>query len=438
MLLTLFAIVVGSLIGWARGGRWSGVVGTELRSPRLLTLALATIFVQIILNPIFPFLWAFVSLVALVVFARRNRQLTGMTIVMIGMILNLFVLVINGATPVSESALLSVGDLNVFGMPNVDGARVASEGTRFSFLGDVFPVPFFNSVVSLGDLIALVGLADIFTNLFLSARDRELSFDDAGVSFRDAQTPSAPAKSRVSFLSPLQTGSRSKDESAHRLQRRKAAPASHVPAHAAPPDGNSDHQPDDQYEAQPPPPGPQTGHAPAHAAEPEEAVDITDDELVDQEPVHSREAETLAADNTLELERPDTMSVETVDTPGTIDLIESIDLDESESPLVVSLDENGDPVAAAGMHALQPPPPATPEEEPQPEVIDLTSPDDPRPIIDLTQSPTDSQMAEFLRRRKVADREHEEILNRPPGQRRGRAPVRIRSDRNNGVVESNQ
>ena len=245
MLLTLFAIVVGSVIGHLRGGDKSGALQAQLKATPLLVIAIATVLVQAVLNPVFPFAWSLVSLTSFIAFGVLNRHLTGMSIMLVGAGLNLLPMLFNGATPVSELALISVDDLT----PDIDGARESSRtATRLGFLGDAIPVPIFGAVVSIGDLIALVGLADVFTNLFLSERRREMSLEDAGVSFG---TP--PAHDKVRILSPLQIAGRTASGFAHRRPRLKAAPASHVPAHAAP-------EPDEPLEL--------TETIPAHSLEP--------------------------------------------------------------------------------------------------------------------------------------------------------------------------
>ncbi len=380
MLLTLFAIIVGSLIGRIRGGRWSGVTEARLEATPLLVVAISTILVQAVLDPIFPFLWSLVSTLCLIGFFAKNRHLTGATVLIIGAVLNLFPLLLNGATPVSELALLSVGDVDPFGFPEIDGARESSTTAgRLRFLGDAIPVPLFGTVVSIGDLIILVGLGDIFTNLLLTKRERELEFDEAGVTFATEPNDSA-TDVRVPILSPLETGDR---QQSVRGQRQKAAPNSHVPAHAASEDVI------DLTEAQP---ASSSGHIPAHAAEPI-AVELRDEPLV--------------------------VDLEVAEAPAL-----GAHADASPTP---SLDaRRAEALANAANQALAVTPTAspTPAVDVTPEIIDLTDPNDPRPIIDLTNSPTDAQMAEFLRRRKSADRDHYRVAVRPPGQRRGRAPAR--------------
>ena len=431
MLVTLFAIAIGSLIGRIRGGRWSGATSAELRSTPLLVIAITTVLVQAVLNPVFPVLWSLVSALTLIAFGLRNRHLTGMSLLLIGTVLNVLPLLANWATPVSDLALISVGDLNPFGDPDIDGARESStQATRLTFLGDAIPVPFFGSVVSIGDLIALVGIADIFTNLFLRARTHELSLPDAGVSFAAPE----PSGEHVAILSPLETGTRSaSDTERRRPQRNKAAPISHVPAHAAP-------------SLNPDPSPSESEHVPAHAIVAEEpaasdeltgpvVIDLTEDGA----PAHAAPGGIIASASAAPAHAAEMDSAAELDSTAELDSAAEL----SPAAELNSADTNdADPIAAAGVQAVPVIPsvqaaaqPAV-EIEPVPELIDLTDPNDPRPIIDLTKSPTDEQMTEFLRRRKAADREHARVNVRPPGQRRGRAPAKLRTDNAHGVVET--
>lgn len=529
MLLTLFAIAIGSVVGLARGGKWTGPNSITFQNGGLLVAAATAALVQTILDPIFPVLWSLVGTVLVIAFALRNRHLAGMTVLMIGMVLNLLPLLANWAVPVSELALVSTGNVDDFGNPEISGAfESTATATRLSFLSHAIPVPIFSTVVSIGDLIALVGLGDIVTNLFLSARTRELTLTEAGVSFASTTTSgaaahasgsgaahAAPDDGLISILSPLQTGiRRSTDSERRRARRNKAAPASHVPAHAAEPTeapstpgepaesaladfffGPETSEPSETTEA----PstraesaladfffGPETSepsesesifgadrseHVPSHAAEPE----FAEPDHLESDHAEAPADETLAQPIVEELAEDQAVPVAEdapaldVPEPEIIDLSSDPVWVETE-PIVVDLTEDGQiaPTQAAGLFdqdspgAPQPAPrpeipegtdaitaagiqavpvlPATahaPQPEPVPELIDLTDPDDPRPIIDLTKSPTDEQMAEFLRRRKAADRNLERVPIRPPGQRRGRAPVRLTVDKTSDGVAQN-
>jgi len=281
------------------------------------------------------------------VFGLRNLQITGMIIMMLGLLMNTAPLMFNGATPVSDLALQSVGHVDDAGIVEITGLREStSTATKLAPFGDVIPVPVVNNVVSLGDLVMLVALADIASNLFLRTRRRD--YDDAGVSFAESahatDVETEPAK-RIEILSPLNLGGRPA-HAAHRTPRRKAAPSTHVPA---------------------------------HAKEPMEPLEVPKDAvLIDDSTAHAAHAAPAPA------------------VPPSV-----VPVDETEAVIDLTHD------TTAGESNV---------------IIDLTNPADQRPIIDLTVSPTDEQLCEFLRQRELADAQATGRTS--PGTRRGRAPRR--------------
>jgi len=304
-----------------------------------------------LIGPAFPIVWALIGAGSFILFGLKNLQITGMIIMMIGVVMNIAPVAANGSMPVSELALQSVGQVDDEGNADISGLRESSSTAgRLAAFGDVVPVPVVNSVVSLGDLVMLIALADITSNLWLRTRRREL--DDAGVTFANATDDDTAVKpKRVEVVSPLNLGNRPA-HAAHRRPRRKAAPSTHVPAHAMQPLDTDTNAPAES----PAEPG-SSDYSPAHAS-------------------------------------ADSAQLE----PAGIDLTDQA----SSEPADLSAPE------------LAP--------ESYPTVIDLTDPADRRPIIDLTISPTDAQLCEFLRRRERADAKIDE---RPaPGPRRGRAPRR--------------
>jgi hypothetical protein len=340
VLLSLFAFSLGCLIGRSRGGRWSGVTSARLNGSGWLVLGISTILVLNLIGPAVPLAWALIGALGFGVFGIKNLQITGMIVLLVGLFMNLAPVVANGAAPVSELALVSVGEVNNSGAPVIEGLRESSEtATAFSAFGDVIPVPLFNVVVSLGDLVMLVALADIAMNLFLRHRTR--SSDSGGVTFASIGGVRALPE-RVAILSPLNLGvSNRPAHAAHRRPRKKVAPTTHIPAHAATP-----------------------------AVLDEEAVIVLDgpNAYVEQPPPPTRSSDRV------------------------------------------------DHVAGVGMSGRSPD-----------NIVDLTDPADRRPIIDLTSSPTDDQLCEFLRRRAIADAEFEARPLRASGLRRGRAPRRSRT-----------
>ena len=100
-----------------------------------------------------------------------------------------------------------------------------------------------------------------------------------------------------------------------------------------------------------------------------------------------------------------------------------------------ALPSSAEPVIVLdGAHAYleQPPapvPPPTPLLDTEAaSMIDLTKSGDQRPVIDLTISPTDQQLCEFLRRRAAADEQFSQLAPPSPGHRRNRG--RLRRQRN--------
>ena len=224
------AFGLGCLIGRLRGGRWLGVSETRLHAKGALVFGITTVLVLNLIGPAFPIGWLIVGYACFLTFGLKNLQITGMIVLLIGLMMNLAPALANGAVPVSEVALQSVGDTNTPGFANIDGVRESSNtATSLSSLGDVVPVPLFNVVVSLGDLVMLIAIADIAANLMLRARARE--FDSGGVTFADhVDTQSSSASMRVPILSPLSLGFTTRP--AHAMHRRPRLRAAKHPAHA--------------------------------------------------------------------------------------------------------------------------------------------------------------------------------------------------------------
>lgn len=295
VLIIPFAICIGLAIGFARGGRGQALDSITIKAKSLLVIGVAATLISSVLNPSQPMLWATMAAVSLAVFAAANLNRTGMTVLLIGLLCNLASLVANGSIPVSERALLSIDRTDDAGMALVEDPFVAtSNDTRLAPLSKVIPVPGFGLVLSIGDLIVLVALADISMHLLVSAPARERRRQES---------------SEDGFFT------------ADSVDANKLVSASHAL--------DSDEVTIDLT----------NNDGPAHAAPPTRVPRI-----------HRPRRRT----------------------------------------------------GRRGVHAATPDAPAQKFEPKPPEpVIDLT---DSRPIIDLTTSPTEQQLAEFFRRREAADR----------------------------------
>jgi hypothetical protein len=93
-----------------------------------------------------------------------NAHLVGTGVLAVGIALNLASLTLDGGMPVRRGALVHAGVLDAADVPGatVSGPRHLERGDDLlPVLGDVLPVAALGTVVSFGDLIVVVGMADI-------------------------------------------------------------------------------------------------------------------------------------------------------------------------------------------------------------------------------------------------------------------------------------
>lgn len=185
MLLTPIAITAGLLVGLARGGRLANLRTLGLRWVLALIIGLLLqsaadqwhmsggIWLMI--------LGSFVLIAAL----GRNLHLKGMTILSIGMLLNLTVIAFNGHIPTRFDSLIiaGVGGVDQTTDPSsITRIRALGEietaDTKLAFLGDIIPLPLFSGVISFGDLIILSGLFVLALNSVLVQRGSGSNLDE--------------------------------------------------------------------------------------------------------------------------------------------------------------------------------------------------------------------------------------------------------------------
>jgi hypothetical protein len=168
LLATIGAACGGVLVGLARGGRLARLGQLHIRLAWLAGLAWV---VQVVLfvSPVASVLdaWAapihLVSIVLLGVVILANRQVPGIALLGVGLLLNATVYALNGGfMPVTESALIASGNQASLAAM-ADGARfqktfLSQASTPLWVLGDVLPLPVAGKIYSIGDIVAAVGL----------------------------------------------------------------------------------------------------------------------------------------------------------------------------------------------------------------------------------------------------------------------------------------
>jgi hypothetical protein len=201
-LLLVLAAVIGTLGGLWHGGALRHFARLPFRWPGLFLGGL--VLRAVAFSPLVPHSGVAIglylaALACLVGGMAANRRIVGMELVLAGLVLNALVILANGgAMPVSADALRLVGRydfaLQLGAVGPIGHAQLATPDTRLRFLADIIPlspVPFFQTVASVGDLLIAAGVLVIFYFGTLRPLPARLS-DGPGDPARDGDAPSAP------------------------------------------------------------------------------------------------------------------------------------------------------------------------------------------------------------------------------------------------------
>ena len=193
MLLTLLAVTAGLVGGYFRKGQVSNIPTLNPKWPLLLAPALVLYVASSVGIPSYSLNLTLVATYGLIIALFRNYAIKGASIIGLGLALNLRVLVLNGGIPVRPESVEIVND-GVFDPSQLNAIELAEDAdTGLAFLGDIIPVPIFDTVVSFGDLIALAGLIVLVVNATIKDRPSDLiSVDDLFDEFDIEPVPTAP------------------------------------------------------------------------------------------------------------------------------------------------------------------------------------------------------------------------------------------------------
>ena len=170
MLLTLVVAVMAAAIAVALGGSLRSLAETRFAWVPLL---IATLVLQVMADLLGAGGTAVIvfTFVAVATFLFLNRKLPGMLIASVGMTLNLLVIGLNGAMPVSRWAVEMVeGEIRA----SDTGTKhdVADEDTVLAPLGDTIPIPGTGWILSIGDVILAGGIGwFVYRRTLNGARD---------------------------------------------------------------------------------------------------------------------------------------------------------------------------------------------------------------------------------------------------------------------------
>jgi hypothetical protein len=150
-------LVIAIAVGLARGGKISNLAEIGVRAWWLLIVGLAMLITATFLPRSMHDLAVVLvvaSYVLLLIFIRMHRQMAGLWVAGLGILMNFTVIAANSGMPVMlEAVEVSFGSADI-----VLGAKhvLLTDETRLAFLADVIPLPY--GVISLGDVFLAIGL----------------------------------------------------------------------------------------------------------------------------------------------------------------------------------------------------------------------------------------------------------------------------------------
>ncbi len=153
----LLVLAIALVVGLLRGGKLSNLTEIGVRSWWLLLvgfgLQIAAAFLPRTSHDI-AVLLILAAYIPLLVFVWMNRELAGLWMAGIGILMNFTVIALNSGMPVMIEAIRIAGG----SVDTALGAKyvVLTGTTRLAFLADVIPLP--KNVISLGDVFLAIGV----------------------------------------------------------------------------------------------------------------------------------------------------------------------------------------------------------------------------------------------------------------------------------------
>jgi hypothetical protein len=179
VLLAFVLLLAGVVVGVLRGGSLENINRVRFRLPWLVFLGLAlqigadaagarfpgirgSVVGPLVLAISYGFVGTFVVL---------NFRLRGAPLIGLGLLLNLSVILANGAMPVSLWAMKVSGSHAATHLQNSVKHQAMGRSTRLGFLGDIIPVPPLG-IVSVGDVVLGAGVFLLVTHLMAPDKHR--------------------------------------------------------------------------------------------------------------------------------------------------------------------------------------------------------------------------------------------------------------------------
>ncbi|HUQ40334.1 MAG TPA: DUF5317 family protein [Acidimicrobiales bacterium] len=175
MRFTAVAVGAGLLLGLVAGGHIRDMSMRPVRAWALLGAGVAVQLASARMAGAAAVPAVLVSYALLLTFAVANLHLVGMTVVLLGMSANALVIGVNNGMPVRPDAVVAAGLADASQVPRLRAdakTRPERPGDRLTVLADIIPAPMIREVLSFGDLVIGVGVADTIVHLMRGAAER--------------------------------------------------------------------------------------------------------------------------------------------------------------------------------------------------------------------------------------------------------------------------
>lgn len=162
MKLILITLLLAVAVGFAFKGRWSRVASLGVRWPLVALVGLA---LQLAPVPgrVLPMVLLMISFALLIAFGVANvwRRVPGFAPILIGIVLNLLVISVNGGMPVTRHALVASHQTGTLTELVRDGGakhHLAGASDHLVFLGDAIAIGPVGQAISVGDVFVFAGV----------------------------------------------------------------------------------------------------------------------------------------------------------------------------------------------------------------------------------------------------------------------------------------
>ena len=165
MLFTAIAVAAGLVVGLLAGGRLQELGRRRLRLWPLLPIGIA---LQLPLLDALGSTGLLAAYACLLVFAAANLRLVGMGLVVLGIALNMIPIAVDHGMPVRSQAVIDAGISTKEGLDQLELDRkhhLQRPSDRVAVLTDIIPVSPLHEVLSFGDVVLAVGVADVIFHL---------------------------------------------------------------------------------------------------------------------------------------------------------------------------------------------------------------------------------------------------------------------------------